>query len=146
MQTKTLPPQNQIKDAEMLERSQKAVLDSADWLTAAQIAERIGPQQASLGELPGQWVRERRIFTIRRDGVDYFPGYGLDAGAGWRPFKGLEAVLEVFGDARDGWGLAYWFLSANSFLGGRRPQDTLVSEPEQVVAAARDEMQGVVHG
>lgn len=138
--------QNQFKEAAMLERSRKAVLDSADWLTVAEIAERIESNQASLSELFGQWVRERRIFTIRRDGVDYFPGYGLDAGAGWQPFKGLETVLEVFGDARDGWGLAYWFLSVNSFLGGRRPQDTLASEPEQVIAAAKDEMQGVVHG
>ncbi|WP_235206911.1 hypothetical protein [Bordetella bronchiseptica] len=82
--------QNQFKEAAMLERSRKAVLDNADWLTVAEIAERIESNQAHLSELFGQWVRERRIFTIRRDGVDYFPGYGLDAGAGWQPFKGLE--------------------------------------------------------
>ncbi|QEZ46782.1 hypothetical protein [Cupriavidus oxalaticus] len=116
MQPKPFFMQNQFKEAAMLERSRQTVLNSADWLTVAQIAERTGSNQASLHELFGQWVRERRIFTICRDDVDYFPGYGLDAGAGWQPFKGLRTVLEVFGDARDGWGLAYWFLSANSFL------------------------------
>ena len=51
----------------------------------------------------------------------------------------------MFGDDKDGWGLAYWFLGANSFLGGRRPQDVLLTDPSAVVAAAQDEMSAVEH-
>lgn len=42
--------------------------------------------------------------------------------------------------------MAFWFLSANSFLGGKRPQDMLATQPDLVIDAARDEVQGVAHG
>jgi len=42
--------------------------------------------------------------------------------------------------------MAYWFMSSNSFLGGKRPQDLLMSAPEKVIAAAQDEVQAVAHG
>ena len=42
--------------------------------------------------------------------------------------------------------MAYWFRSDNSFLGGKRPQDLLASAPDQVIAAALDEIHGIVHG
>jgi hypothetical protein len=32
------------------------------------------------------------------------------------------------------------------FLGGKRPQDFLATEPERIVAAAADEAQEVAHG
>jgi len=37
-------------------------------------------------------------------------------------------VLSVFRGRKDEWGLAYWFASVNSFLGGKRPQDLLIDE------------------
>ena len=55
-------------------------------------------------------------------------------------------VLEIFGESKDSWGLAYWFSSVNSFLGGKRPQDVLAKQPDRVIAAAVDELEGVVHG
>jgi hypothetical protein len=42
--------------------------------------------------------------------------------------------------------MAYWFLSVNSFLGGKRPQDLIASAPERVIAAAIDEVQEIAHG
>lgn len=130
----------------MLARSRKAVLEGADWLTAAQVAKLAGLSATNPSTQPNKWKRQRRIFAVHHNGVDYFPGYGLDPQAGWRPRKTMKSVLEVFGDDKDGWGLAYWFGSANSFLGGRRPQDMVATKPEQVIAAARDELQDAVHG
>jgi len=135
-----------LNEAEMLASSRKAVLEGSDWFTAAKVADL-----ASLGgTIPSaqinKWKRQQQLFAIHHSGVEYFPGYGLDPEDGWRPRKTLKAILEVFGDAKDGWGLAYWFLSANSFLGGRRPQDALASDPEQVIAAARAEMKAIAHG
>ncbi|SAK73154.1 hypothetical protein AWB80_04054 [Caballeronia pedi] len=143
---KAPPTPNLLKEAAMLARSRKAVLEGADWLTAAKVAELAGLSATNPSTQPNKWKRERRIFAIHHNGIDYFPGYGLDPAAGWRPRKALKPVLDVFGDKKDSWGLAYWFLSANSFLGGRRPQDVLAVEPEQVVAAAQDEVEGVLHG
>lgn len=134
-----------LKEAAMLARSRTAVLEGADWLTAAKVAALAGLSTTNPSTQPNKWKRERRIFAIHHNGVDYFPGYGLDPETGWRPLKALKSVLDVFGEEKDGWGLAYWFLSANSFLGGRRPQDVLATQPEQVIAAAADEMEGVVH-
>lgn len=134
-----------LKEAVMLSRSRKAVLEGADWLTAAKVAELAGLSASNPSTQPNKWKRQGQIFAIHHNGVDYFPGYGLDPETGWRPRKALKPVLEVFGDRKDSWGLAYWFLSANSFLGGRRPQDVLAAAPQQVVAAARDEVEDVAH-
>ena len=38
------------------------------------------------------------------------------------------------------------FQSVNGFLGGKRPQDLLATDPDRVIAAARDEVLGVLHG
>jgi len=47
---------------------------------------------------------------------------------------------------RDAWGIAFWFAALNSFLDDRRPQDILATEPELVIAAAKDEMAELQHG
>jgi hypothetical protein len=86
------------------------------------------------------------LFAVRHRGVDYFPGYALDPSTDYRPARGLAKVLAAFRGRKDDWGLAYWFASVNSFLGGKRPQELLIYEPERVVAAAEDEVAGVLHG
>jgi hypothetical protein len=58
----------------------------------------------------------------------------------------MAAILNVFGDAKDGWGLAFWFAGLNSFLDDERPQDVLATDPELVIAAAKDEMAEFAHG
>ncbi|CAI0723602.1 hypothetical protein [Serratia fonticola] len=143
---KVPPTPSLLKEAAMVARSRKAVLESADWLTAAQVAELAGLSASNPSTQPNKWKRQKQIFAITHNGVDYFPGYGLDPDTGYRPRKGLKPVLDVFGEHKDGWGLAYWFLSANSFLGGKRPQDVLASEPERVIAAAEDEIKEINHG
>jgi len=143
---KTPPTPALVKEAAMVARSRKAVLEGADWLTAAKLAELAGLSATNPSAQPNKWKRARQIFAIAHNGVDYFPGYGLDPQANWRPRKALMPVLQVFGDHKDAWGLAYWFLSANSFLGGRRPQDVLATAPDQVLAAAQDEMEDAAHG
>ncbi|WP_454731276.1 MULTISPECIES: hypothetical protein [Cupriavidus] len=135
-----------LREAAMMGRARTAILQGADWLTAPQIAELAGFSTTNPSAQPNKWKRDGAIFALRHHGVDYFPGYGLDPAAGYRPHKVMAEVLRVFGASKDGWALAGWFLSVNSFLGGKRPQDLLATEPERVVAAARDEKEGVAHG
>jgi hypothetical protein len=140
------PPQHMLIEARMTAQARKKVLDSGDWLTAAQIADVAGFSTSNPSAQPNKWKKEGLIFAIRHRGADYFPGYGLDPAAGYRPVRALAKVLAAFDGRKDDWGLAYWFASLNSFLGGKRPQDLLSTHPDQVVAAAEDELAGVVHG
>lgn len=134
-----------LKEAEMMARAQKAVFAASDWLTAAQVATLAGFSDSNLSAQPSKWRRESNIFTVRLDGTEYFPGYGLDRDHGYRPLKALKKIIELFKGHKEGWGLAYWFASNNSFLGGKRPLELLKTAPEQVFAAAQDELEGIVH-
>ncbi|MFG1466346.1 hypothetical protein V5F77_26220 [Xanthobacter sp. DSM 24535] len=140
------PPQHMLLEARMTAEARKAVLESGEWLTAAQIAEMAGFSTNNPSAQPNKWKKDGIIFAVRHRGIDYFPGYALDPKTGYRPLKALAAVLKVFNGSKDDWGLAYWFASDNSFLSGKRPQDLLVEQSERVIAAAEDERQGVTHG
>ena len=135
-----------IAEARMQAAARAAVLASGDWLTAAQVATVAGLSLSNPSTQPNKWKREALIFTITNNGVDYYPAYGLDTQSDYRPLKVLAEVLRNFEGQKSGWGLAYWFASVNSFLGGKRPQDLLATVPQQVIAAARDESRGVTHG
>ncbi|MGX4641667.1 hypothetical protein [Massilia sp. SYSU DXS3249] len=143
---KAPPTPNELKEATMLARARTAVLDSGDWMTAAEIASVAGFSPSNPSTQPNKWKREGAIFAIRHNGIDYFPSYGLDPQAGYRPRKAMAQVLKTFGDAKDSWGLSYWFMSANSFLGGKSPRELIATDPERVIAAAADECEGVLHG
>lgn len=133
-------------EARMTAEARKAVLESGNWLTAAQIAEMTGSSAGNPSAEPNEWMKDGQIFTVHHCSVDYFPGYALDPSAGYRPAKGLAKVIGVFRGRKDGWALAYWFASVNSFLGGKRPQDLLIDQPDRVFAAANDEVAGMQHG
>lgn len=134
------PPQHLIAEA------RTAVLVSAEWLTAAQLSQLAGFSRQNASAHPNKWKREGKIFAIRQQGVDYYPGYALDAETGYRPLKGLAPVLKCFASGLEDWDIAIWFASVNSFLGGDRPMDLIKSDPERVLAAAEDEIEGVLHG
>ncbi len=143
----TVPlPAHMMAEARMTASARSEVLASGDWLTAAQVAELAGFSTSNPSAQPNKWKKDAQIFAIRHLGLDYFPAYGLDAGAGYRPLKALAPILAVLATAKDGWGLAYWFASLNSFLGGKRPQDLLPQAPDRVLAAAADEVAEIDHG
>jgi hypothetical protein len=140
------PPRHKLIEARMTAEARKRVIETGEWMTAAQIAEMAGYSTSNPSAQPNKWKRDGQIFAIHHRGADYFPGYAFDASTDYRPAKGLARVLEVFRGKKDDWGLAYWFASVNSFLGGKRPQDLLISKPDRVVAAAEDEVAGALHG
>lgn len=142
----TPTPPRILKEAAMLVKARKAVLESGDWLSAAELAQLAQLSTANPSAQPNKWKKGGRIFAIHHNGVDYFPAYGLDREQDFRPLKALAQVIEEFDNQKNSWGIAFWFMSVNSFLGGKRPQDLLVSHPEQVIAAAKDEVQGGEHG
>ena len=143
---RTPPSPRLLKEAAMLVQARKAVLESGDWLTAVEVAQLAGLSTRNPSAQPNKWKKQGLIFAISHNGVDYFPGYGLDREAGFRPLKAMAKVIEAFSGHKDGWGMAYWFRSDNSFLVGKRPQDLLATAPDRVIEAARDEVLEIAHG
>jgi hypothetical protein len=141
---RTHEPNLILREAAMQANARQAVLQSGDLVTAVQVAEAAGLSARRSSAQTTAWVKQGRLFAIRHDGVDYFPGYALDDD--YRPLEVVSEVVKAFETKKDGWGLAYWLHSDNSFLGGARPQDLLRDDPEGVVAAARDEAQEVANG
>ena len=146
MLPKTPASPHLMKEAAMLLQARKAVLESGNWLTAADVSQLAGLSTTNPSAQPNKWKKSGQIFAIHHNGIDYFPDYGLDRNTQFRPLKALSEVLKIFADHKDGWGIAFWFLSMNSFLGGQRPQDMLAKHSERVIEAARDEIEGVGHG
>lgn len=143
---KAPPEPTRLREARMLARARNAVLAEGDWWTAAQIAEVAGFSTTNPSAQPNRWKRSGQIFAIPHNGVDYYPAYGLDAESGYRPLNALAPILQVFDGKKDAWGMAYWFDSVNSFLGGQRPKDLLATAPARVVEAAEDEVHAIAHG
>jgi hypothetical protein len=142
----TVPtPTHILTEARMRSKAKIAVLESGDWLTASEVAEVAGFETVNPSAQTSKWKAKKLIFSISHKGVDFFPGYALDPATDYRPRAAIKAVIDVFGDKKGGWGLAYWFASVNSFLGGRRPQDVIQEAPERVIAAAQDAIVGAAH-
>jgi len=134
-----------LKEASMIVQARKAVLESGDWLTAAQVAQLAGLSKSNPSAQPHKWKKLGQIFAIHHNGTDYYPGYGFDPENNFRPHKVLARIIAVFDGHKKDWGMAFWFFSVNSFLGGKRPQDLISTEPELVLQAAEDEVQVIEH-
>lgn len=137
--TDVTPSKAAREQARMLIEAKTGILNSGDFLPATEVAQLAGFSASNLSVQPNKWKRNREIFAIQHGREDYFPLYGLDSG-NHRPRKEMAKILKIFGEAKDGWGLAFWFAGLNSFLDDERPQDVLASDPERVIAAAKDEM------
>lgn len=135
-----------LREAKMLAKGKTRILQSGDWLTAQEVAEVAGFKTVNSSAQTSKWKRSDRIFALRHEGVDYFPVYGLDPSTGYRPLKALAPIIQVLKSRKDDWGLAFWFGSTNSYLGGRMPKDVLKEDPASVLEAAKDEVCGVLHG
>ncbi len=143
--TDVTPSRAAREQARMLIKAKTAILHSGDFLPATEVAQVAGFSASNLSVQPNKWKRNREIFAIQHGREDYLPLYGLNS-EDHRPRKEMTEILKIFGDAKDGWSLAFWFAALNSFLDDERPQDVLATDPERVIAAAKDEMAELQHG
>ncbi len=135
-----------FRKAKMESQAIEAVMQSGRYLTSQQLAEIAGLSHMNPSAQPNKWKSSGRIFAVNYKGIDYYPDFGLDPEDNYRPFVGLKPILEVFSRRKSAWKIAFWFQSPNGTLNFRAPQDVLQEEPELVLAAAHDEVQGVQHG
>jgi hypothetical protein len=140
------PSEAAMAQARMLIDAKSTILKSGDFIPAGEVSQLAGYSRTNPSVQPNKWKRNRAIFAIEHKGDDFFPLYALNPDNNYRPHKEVGEILSIFGDSKDGWGLAFWFAGLNSFLDDVRPQDLLAVAPDQVLAAARDEIAGVQHG
>jgi hypothetical protein len=131
MQPSSIPP----LQAALEQRARDLIWAGCEWLTADQIREHSGDGPA--GDPPDleQWMHDRKVFSVVRDGLEYFPTYVFDAH--FRPLPAIQSILEIL-HVQGPEGLAAWFESTSSFLGGARPREILGVAPERAIAAAQD--------
>ncbi|AZD55516.1 hypothetical protein C4K19_3731 [Pseudomonas chlororaphis subsp. aurantiaca] len=139
-------PSTLLRKAKMLAKAKTEILQSNDWVTASEISDLAQFKSNNPGSQPNKWKLAGKIFALRHEAIDYFPIYGLDPAQGYRPFSGLKPIVSTLSSMKDGWGMAFWFASPNSYLGGKRPKDVLQANPEGVLDAAKEEVCGVMHG
>ncbi len=124
----------------MLAKGKIRILNSGDWLTAQQILALVQVDRADLGSQLDEWKLEGKIFALSNDGVEYFPIYAFDPAASYCPRPGMAEVIAILASRKDGWGLAFWFGSSNSYLGGRMPKDVFQDDLQGVLGAAQNEI------
>lgn len=134
-----------LQEARIQAEAKAYILKSGRYLPAAEIARQAGLSADHSDARINKWKTDRTIFVVEHDGVEYFPLFGLDPAKRYEPYATLGRILDVFEGTKGGWGLAFWFAGLNCFLNDRRPQDLLQSDPDQVIAAAKDEMEEIEH-
>ncbi|MEL7896516.1 MULTISPECIES: hypothetical protein [Vreelandella] len=135
-----------MREAGMEARAKRTIIKSGYWANAADISKLAGYSVSNPSSQPNRWKKQGAIFAINFNGTDYYPTFALDENANYRPYKAMMDIIAIFKGHKSEWGMAFWFQSINSFLGGKRPQNLLASDPGRVIEAALDEIQGVLHG
>lgn len=132
-------------ERQIIVRAKQKVLSAASWYAQAELARLTSISSPDLEADLLRWKNENMIFSVSHKRVELFPAYAFSDDM-LKPLAGLQAILMRFAGKKNNWGAAYWFAGANGYLGGRRPQDVLRTDPENVLLAAEDELAGVTHG
>lgn len=137
---------NCILEMGMLAKAKQLTLVTTSWFTAQDLNNiRLRNSVASL-EHPDEWILSKRIFAVEIGEKEFIPFYALNPEQNFSPHTILTEILEVFSGKKNSWSMAFWFSAMSGYLGGERPKDLLTTQPELVLAAAKDESQGVTHG
>jgi hypothetical protein len=136
---------NRMIEAKMFAQAMKGVLESEDFVRAADIAEIGHFSKTNPSSQPNRWKKAGLIFAVPYKGADLYPLYALELAEGAKPLPIMESVLNVLRD-KDDWQKAFWFSSVNTYLKNKMPKELLKSKPQEVLRAAEIEAAGVQHG
>ncbi|MGE6565285.1 hypothetical protein ACQKF2_24070 [Pseudomonas hunanensis] len=135
-----------LREALLQRKAQARVMVSGDWLTWPEANALLSGADKGLTEPPPNVLLDGVTFSISYEGVEYFPRFAVEACGQALESEGMQRVIAILATRKSGWGMAYWFESSNSYLGGRLPKDVISSDPDAVVRAAQDEVDGISHG
>ncbi len=143
---KTLAPEPD--SATLYQASANAVaraelLQHYELLTSAQIHERYGAHARNKAALATRWRRQGKILAVDYGGQLLFPAFQFDTHG--RPLLVMERLLAILAPTNSEWAIAIWLITPNGWLAGSRPVERLISDPEAVCEAARDEIEAAVY-
>ena len=118
--------------AELNAKAAQAIWAGTVWIPFGQLVRTASETTDNVD----QWLRERKVFALERDGERYFPSYAFDSSS--RPLSAVASVMQIFKDFYSDESVAAWFESTSSFLGGARPRELVASAPVRVLASAQD--------
>lgn len=137
-----VPSPPSVLQARRNSEARRALFDEFGGLTAAEVAEFAGSTARNRSALATRWRTEGRLLAVTHQGKRYYPGFQF--GEDWRPLPTVALALNSLRHEPLGeWELALWFTTRNGWLDDRRPVDLLVSEPNEVLAAARHEVDAI---
>jgi hypothetical protein len=86
--------------------------------------------------LANRWRSEGKAFAVELRGQRLYPGFQFDSET-FAPRPVVASVLAVLPRPQmSEWEVALWWVAGNDRLGGRRPVDLMLEEPEAVIDAA----------
>jgi hypothetical protein len=111
-------------------------------LRSSQVADLSGSKARNGSAKASRWKKERRIFSVRWNGVDYYPAFQFSTDGG-TPLPAVQTVLKILGEKHySEWQIAFWFWSNNGCLrDARAPMDVITNDPAAVIDAARAEIE-----
>lgn len=124
-------------------RALEAIMNGAEWLSAAEIGRKLDPDAANPHAAVSRWLQNQQVFAIDHRGKKMYPAYLF--GETWRPIPEVKAVLSILADYSP-LRLASWFESTNATLQGKRPREVVKRDPKAVIKAAERHLVGAVHG
>lgn len=117
---------------------------ASKWLTVSDLSKQLDADINHTQNLVETWIHEGKLFVIESNGSMFIPAYALDTRG--KPIPIIRNVLSVFGSRKSAWAIAAWFVSVNGWLGGTTPAEAIADKPEDIIAAAREEITPSQHG
>jgi hypothetical protein len=102
--------------------------------TSAEVAEESTSRATNRAAIASRWVREKKIFSVRFEGQQWFPRFQFQDGG---PIPAVAQVIKVFPGHATGWELAYFFVTPNSNIGRHKPFELLQKDPARLVSLAQ---------
>lgn len=132
-----------LKQARFNAEARAALIRDHGALTSAQIHDLYGTNARNKAALATRWRNEGKILGVDYRGERLYPAFQFAADG--RPHSVIASVLSLFGPDTGEWQIALWFVTPNGWLDGKRPIDIMISDPDAVVEAARDEAEPGVY-
>lgn len=125
--TETTPEKDTLK-------WRKRFMEENPCLTSEQVAEEATSQATNRAAIASRWTKERKIFSLRFEGTQWFPRFQFQDG---RPISAVADVIDIFPEQASGWELAYFFVTPNMNIDGCKPVVLLKQDPARLVSLAQ---------
>jgi hypothetical protein len=106
-------------------------------LVSTEVAKAAGSDAKNAAALATRWRKEHRVFAVSWGGELRYPAFQFDDAG--KPLPAVKAVIDAFGVQISPWQLAIWFATPSPHLPREDRPIRFLSDPDQLVAAARAE-------